>query len=265
MQFKAVGYLAGLCASLGGAGLLSGQDLAPASLENTVFEAVPTNSNFRLQLGNAAVLAGGLRTGFIVSRDTRSPGTSPYRWTKTGANTGTLTWSNGSVITTMEVTFTTSTKGTYLDTATDRTIAVPGDIFFSSIPQDPTPPLVNLSARTTLVAGQPAIVGFVVSGAESQRVLIRAVGPSLSLFGVAKPASNSTLAVFKGSTQLATNSGWGGDAALAAIFSSVGAFALPPGSHDAAVVLTLPPGDYTAQVGGEGGTEALLEVYLVAK
>ena len=56
------------------------------------------------------------------------------------------------------------------------------------------------------------------------------------------------------------------NAADAATFASVGAFALNAGSNDAAVVATLQPGSYTAQVSGvAGGTgTALIEIYAVA-
>jgi hypothetical protein len=49
------------------------------------------------------------------------------------------------------------------------------------------------------------------------------------------------------------------------VFGSVGAFALATQSRDAALVATLPPGSYTAQVSGAGGTTgvALVEVYEV--
>jgi hypothetical protein len=45
----------------------------------------------------------------------------------------------------------------------------------------------------------------------------------------------------------------------------VGAFALPPGSADAAIIFTLPAGSYTAQLSGQNGTTGvgLLEVYLM--
>jgi hypothetical protein len=52
---------------------------------------------------------------------------------------------------------------------------------------------------------------------------------------------------------------------LAAIFAQTGAFPLPAGSKDAALVVTLSPGAYTAQVSGAAGTTgtALVEVYEV--
>jgi hypothetical protein len=60
---------------------------------------------------------------------------------------------------------------------------------------------------------------------------------------------------------VAENDNW--NAALAANFTSVGAFALDNGSRDAALIANLPPGSYTAQVrGSDGGTgEALIEIY----
>ncbi len=66
------------------------------------------------------------------------------------------------------------------------------------------------------------------------------------------------------------NSGWtnGGSATAVAInnaASRVGAFLLQTGSNDCAVLLTLPPGAYTAQVTGANGSTglALVEVYQV--
>jgi hypothetical protein len=60
------------------------------------------------------------------------------------------------------------------------------------------------------------------------------------------------------------NDNWGGTAALISAFSQVGAFPLPSGtSRDAALITSLPPGAYTAQVTGIGNTtgEVLLEIY----
>jgi hypothetical protein len=70
-----------------------------------------------------------------------------------------------------------------------------------------------------------------------------------------------------GGGELATNNDWGAGAnsaeALTAAATATGAFGLSPGSRDAAVLITLAPGAYTAHVsGGDGGTGvALIEVY----
>ena len=54
-----------------------------------------------------------------------------------------------------------------------------------------------------------------------------------------------------------------GDRALAGAFAAAGAFPLDPGSEDAALIVTLPPGGYTVAVSGTGGAagNALLEIY----
>lgn len=125
-----------------------------------------------------------------------------------------------------------------------------------------SPPLVNISTRATLSAGQTLTSGFVVGGTVPRRVLVRAIGPSLTSFGVTNPLPTPTLTIFSGARQIAVNAGWGGGAPLATAFASAGAFFLPQASRDAAAVLTLNPGSYTAQIGGGAG-EVLIEVYFV--
>ncbi len=77
--------------------------------------------------------------------------------------------------------------------------------------------------------------------------------PKLDLFGA-------------GNALIATNDNWGGDAAQSATFSAVGAFALAnPSTKDAVLLVTLDPGNYSAQVSGLGGSTglALIEIYEV--
>ena len=131
-----------------------------------------------------------------------------------------------------------------------------------------TPRLVNVSARTQVgTGGNILIAGFVIGGSTAKTVLIRATGPALDLFGVLGVLADPKLDVIRSdsSTVVASNDNWGGGTALANTFSSVGAFSLAPTSKDAAVVVTLPPGAYTAQVAGVGETTgvALIEVYEV--
>ena len=66
-----------------------------------------------------------------------------------------------------------------------------------------------------------------------------------------------------GGNKIAENDNWTAD--LAATFTAVGAFELAAGSRDAALLTSLPPGSYTAQVSGVGGGtgEALVEIYEV--
>lgn len=129
------------------------------------------------------------------------------------------------------------------------------------------PRLINVSARALVSAGAGALIaGFVVNGSAAKTVLIRGIGPALAQFGVPGVLADPVVQVFgAGSSVLvATNNDWSGDPAVVAAAGRVGAFALAdPASKDAALLLTLPPGGYTAVVtGNSGGTGvALVEVY----
>ncbi|HEY1108677.1 MAG TPA: hypothetical protein VGE76_08600, partial [Opitutaceae bacterium] len=123
--------------------------------------------------------------------------------------------------------------------------------------------LANVSARNRVgTGGDILIAGFVVTGSDPKNVLIRAVGPTLGAFGVAGSLSDPRLAVYDGGGgKVAENDNW--SSSLAPAFTNAGAFGLGANSLDAALLLTLPPGAYTAQVSGNGGAtgEALIEIY----
>jgi hypothetical protein len=100
------------------------------------------------------------------------------------------------------------------------------------------------------------------------RLLIRAVGPTLAGFGVSGVLADPTITLYRDATPLATNDNWSSAANAAEIVSTsvaVGAFALPSGSRDAALLTTLTPGSYTAVVSGVAATTgtALVELYVV--
>jgi hypothetical protein len=129
-----------------------------------------------------------------------------------------------------------------------------------------SPRLINVSARNQVGTGDNILIfGFVISGTESKRVLIRGVGPTLATFGVPGTLADPRFEVFRsgGTVAVATNDNW--DAALTSTFTAVGAFQLTAGSRDAALVTTLEPGAYTVQVSGvnNGTGEALVEIYEV--
>lgn len=129
---------------------------------------------------------------------------------------------------------------------------------------DSTPRLINLSALHQVSAGGLLTAGFTIAGTGPKTLLIRAVGPSLASLGVTGVAPDPRLAVFTGAgASVAENEDW--SAELAPVFASVGAFALAPGSRDAALVLALAPGGYSAQVGtaGEASGAVLVEIYEV--
>lgn len=127
--------------------------------------------------------------------------------------------------------------------------------------------LTNLSARTEL-GTEPLIVGFVVSGTEPARLLVRAVGPGLAAFGLTGFASDPRLTVIRQSdgAVVAQNNDWGsatGD--LAGAFARSGAFGLTAGSKDAALLAELPPGAYTVRLENTTATPGIVvaELYQV--
>jgi hypothetical protein len=125
--------------------------------------------------------------------------------------------------------------------------------------------LANLS--TLAVIGSPAqsiISGFIISGTSSETVLIRGIGPTLNQFGISNALSAPVITLFDAhSVALYSNAGWGGSSQLQSAFTSVGAFPLPSQSADAALLVTLAPGAYTAELqsGSTGSGSALLEFY----
>lgn len=101
-------------------------------------------------------------------------------------------------------------------------------------------------------------------------VLLRAVGPSLAQFGVTGVLADPQLALFRqGSTAaIQQNDNWltaGNVAQIGLAGAQVGAFTLPANSRDSAMLVTLEPGSYTAQVSGVASTTgvALVEIYEV--
>jgi hypothetical protein len=128
---------------------------------------------------------------------------------------------------------------------------------------------VNLSTRARVRAGDGALIGgFVVEGPAHQRMLVRAVGPTLAAFGVSNALADPILTLHSGHTVVASNDRWStgeGSTAIATASREVGAFNLTADSEDAALFITLPPGPYTVEVKGKDGGEgvALLEIYAV--
>jgi hypothetical protein len=130
-----------------------------------------------------------------------------------------------------------------------------------------SPRLVNISARVQVgTGGNVLIAGFVIGGTTSRTVLIRASGPALIPFGVTDTLSDPQLGLFSGNTELMSSGSWGGSSEISSAAQQVGAFAWSnAGSQDSAILITLPPGAYTAQVSGSSGDGgvALIEIYEV--
>jgi hypothetical protein len=124
--------------------------------------------------------------------------------------------------------------------------------------------LTNISSRGPVAVGADIVIGgFTIEGGPVN-VLIRAVGPTLDDFGVPDPLSDPQLTILLGGVTVASNDNWSGQE-IADAAAAVGAFPLPVGSSDSAIIGILPAGQYTTHLSGVGGATgvALLEIYAV--
>jgi erythromycin esterase-like protein len=129
--------------------------------------------------------------------------------------------------------------------------------------QQPAPSpvtLANISTRMRVEIGDNALIGgFIITGNAPKKVILRAIGPSLS-GAVPGALADPTLQLFQGGTSLEFNDNWKDSAERDDIEAST----IPPG-HDleSAIVKTLAPGAYTAVVRGKGDTTGvgLVELY----
>ncbi len=124
--------------------------------------------------------------------------------------------------------------------------------------------LANLSTRGRVLGGVGKLVaGFVIEGSTAKDVVLRAVGPKLTDFGVPGVLADPQIAIYRSgeSVPFASADSW--DANLGEVFATLGAFSLGTDKASAAMRTQLAPGAYTVEVSGaDGGTGvAIVEVY----
>ena len=128
----------------------------------------------------------------------------------------------------------------------------------------PTPPtLLNISTRLRVLTGDQVLIGgFIITGTELKRIIIRGMGPSLT--GVGITLSDPTLELHQGSTTVTTNDNWKTRPNGTSQQADITATTIPPANDlESAILVTLSPGAYTAILAGKnGGTGVgLVEVY----
>lgn len=250
------------------------EGFAPVSLSNQVYTVVVSSGSGLFAttgIASKVFLGNGQAVVLDSSGDILAEQRATYTYAKTGANTGTIreSMAGGAVSTQALLTFSSPVTGAYTANIVAGGVGTQ-TASFSLAPSTP-PPLINLSTRARVAPGGQFIAGFVAGGASTTRVVVRAVGPTLTAFGVGGAMSNPSIQIYRAgsSTPLAANAVWGSSpaaaAALKTAFSAVGAFPLPDDSRDSALLLNLEPGAYTAVVSGGAapdGGEVLIEVYL---
>jgi uncharacterized repeat protein (TIGR03803 family) len=149
------------------------------------------------------------------------------------------------------------------------------EVYDATLPGAYTPAssrLTNISTRAQVgTGGNILIAGFVIGGTTSTTVLIRGSGPALAAFGLSGVLPDPQLRLYQSngdgtSSLLQSNTGWGGVSQFSATADSVGAFSWgSAATPDSAILVTLAPGAYTAQVSGASGDTgiSLIEVYEV--
>ena len=128
--------------------------------------------------------------------------------------------------------------------------------------EPPRDPLLNISTRAHVETGQnrELIGGFIITGTVAKTVLLRAIGPSLTKAGVAEPLPDPTLELHLPDGSTISNNDW-----MDAQKDEIQATGLAPAERvEAAILVSLDPGNYTALVRGAPPTQdgvAVVEVY----
>jgi hypothetical protein len=148
-----------------------------------------------------------------------------------------------------------SDDGHYLALATDSGIRL-----FNLPPSPPSASLANISTRASVQTGNNvSIAGFIISGTEPKKVLVRAIGPSLGAFGIANALQDPTLELHSANSLLVGDDNWQSTANSNEIPPTY----RPPDPRESAILATLQPGSYTAIMAGSNASTGigLIEVY----
>lgn len=121
--------------------------------------------------------------------------------------------------------------------------------------------LLNISTRAHVGLGDDAVIGgFIITGSETKRVLLRALGPSLGQGGVSNVLADPSIELFDSSGKsIAFDNDWKDNQQR-----EIAATGVPPSDDkEAAILATLQPGAYTGVLRGSGDTigNGLIEVY----
>ncbi len=129
----------------------------------------------------------------------------------------------------------------------------------------PPTPTLNISTRGDVLGGDKNLIaGFIITGTESKRVVLRAIAPSLTAAGISDALADPVLRLFNAAkVEIAANDNWASDPGAAEMQT---AGLAPKSASEAATVRSLAPGSYTALVSSKDGSTgtALVEAYDIA-
>jgi hypothetical protein len=212
-----------------------------------------------------------------------TPTNGTYTYARQGSNEASITLNPTTGVGNAGYTLTLSFTDNLTGTVTRSFGGISGSFYLSQSTPNASTSLTNVSTLVSVRQGNPVTVGFVVGGSQVHEFLVRAVGPSLALFGVDAPAMNPVYSLV-GRTSSFTSMpgeytppgtsiqgvGWSTTpdqlATVAAETVRAGAFPLSVGSNDKSDVFLLFPGSYTVVVNASSAASAgtvLIEVYEV--
>ena len=138
------------------------------------------------------------------------------------------------------------------------------DIYYLRV-APPTSRLLNISTRAQVLTGDRVLIaGFIITGTDPKKVIIRGLGPSLATAGLTGALANPTLELHQGTATLATNDNWKTRPDGTSQQAEVEATTIPPTNNfESAIVRTLNPGTYSAILAGKDGRTGvgLIELY----
>jgi uncharacterized delta-60 repeat protein len=120
--------------------------------------------------------------------------------------------------------------------------------------------MLNISTRSNVLTDDNVLIGgFIITGTNPKKVLIRGIGPSLSDFGITDTLADPTLELHSSSTTLMTNDNW--KDSQETDIEATGK--QPANDAESAIIATLDPGSYTAILAGKDSSTGvgLVEVY----
>jgi hypothetical protein len=136
------------------------------------------------------------------------------------------------------------------------------DIYYVRV-APPAERLLNISTRMQVQTGDNRLIaGFIVTGSDPKKVIIRGIGPSLG--GISGVLADPVLELHQGDATLAVNDNWKTRSDGSSQQAEIEATTIPPANElESAIVATLNPGSYTAILAGKnGGTGVgVVEVY----
>ena len=136
----------------------------------------------------------------------------------------------------------------------------------ANVIQDAFSPLISVFEEIMVFIHAHVVGGSWGLAIVGLTVLIRAIGPGLTQYGISGVMPDPQLMIYNSADSvIASNVGWGGDPQLTTVMNAVGSQPNPPASADSVALLTLAPGSYTAVAQSASGTagDVLVDIYEV--